>query len=224
MTATRLAETVETPQHSARPGPETQSYTANGLYLLCTKRRANKKWWNAQSLNTETNSEELGGLKRYPLTYVMSSCGRNKSDNWRTEFFDLYYLSTVVGNLWNTRGNLMVNSFYRRSQRPRGLRQELSSLARTLGSWIRIPLEAWMSVFCVFILYYAFYAGSGLATYRLCIGWRNSKSGHGPTKGCRAVIIIIIIKYRIYLIGDKAFVIFFLINFLKGPIPFDYET
>jgi hypothetical protein len=27
------------------------------------------------------------------------------------------------------------------------LRHELSSLARTLGSWIRIPLEAWMSVF-----------------------------------------------------------------------------
>jgi hypothetical protein len=24
---------------------------------------------------------------------------------------------------------------------------ELSSLTRTLGSWVRIPLEAWMSVF-----------------------------------------------------------------------------
>jgi hypothetical protein len=39
-----------------------------------------------------------------------------------------------------------------RSQRPRGLRHELPSLTRTLGSWVRIPLEAWMSVLCAFIL------------------------------------------------------------------------
>jgi hypothetical protein len=45
------------------------------------------------------------------------------------------------------------------SQWPRWLRHELSSLARTLGSWIRIRLEAWMSVF-------TFVLGSGLAT-----GW-----------------------------------------------------
>jgi hypothetical protein len=38
-----------------------------------------------------------------------------------------------------------------RSQWPRGLRHELSSLARTLGSWVRIPLKIWMSV-CAFIL------------------------------------------------------------------------
>jgi hypothetical protein len=43
---------------------------------------------------------------------------------------------------------------------PRGLRHELSSLARTLGSWVRIPLEAWMSV-CV---YSVFVLGSGIAT------------------------------------------------------------
>jgi hypothetical protein len=40
-----------------------------------------------------------------------------------------------------------------RSQWPRGLRHEPSSLARTLGSWIRIPLKAWMSV-CAFILHF----------------------------------------------------------------------
>jgi hypothetical protein len=42
---------------------------------------------------------------------------------------------------------------------PRGLRHELSSFARTLGSWFRIPLDAWMSV-CV---YSVFVLGSGLA-------------------------------------------------------------
>jgi hypothetical protein len=43
----------------------------------------------------------------------------------------------------------MVKLF--RSQGPRGLRHEMSSPAQTLGSWVRIPLETWMSVrlFCV---------------------------------------------------------------------------
>jgi hypothetical protein len=39
-----------------------------------------------------------------------------------------------------------------RSQRPRGLKHELSSLARMLGSWVRIPLKAWMFE-CAFILF-----------------------------------------------------------------------
>jgi hypothetical protein len=30
---------------------------------------------------------------------------------------------------------------------PRGLRHEMSSLARTLGSWVLIPLKAWMFVY-----------------------------------------------------------------------------
>jgi hypothetical protein len=41
-----------------------------------------------------------------------------------------------------------------RSQRTRGLRQEMFSPAQTLGSWVRIALEAWMSdcVSSVFVL------------------------------------------------------------------------
>jgi hypothetical protein len=35
---------------------------------------------------------------------------------------------------------------YCRLQWPRGLRHELSSPDRTLGSWVRIPLKAWMFV------------------------------------------------------------------------------
>jgi hypothetical protein len=45
-----------------------------------------------------------------------------------------------------------------------GLRHEMSSLARTLWSWVRIPLKAWISV-CVFPVF-VFCLGSGLAT-----GW-----------------------------------------------------
>jgi hypothetical protein len=49
------------------------------------------------------------------------------------------------------------------SQWSRSLRHDISSPARTLESWVRIPLEAWKSahVYCVFALPRA---GSGLAT------------------------------------------------------------
>jgi hypothetical protein len=50
-----------------------------------------------------------------------------------------------------------------RSEWPRGLRHELSSLARKLGSWIQIPLNAWMSV-CLFCVCVVLCVGSGLLT------------------------------------------------------------
>jgi hypothetical protein len=43
-------------------------------------------------------------------------------------------------------------AFLCQSQWPRGLRHELSSLSRTLGSWVRTPLKAWMSV-CVYSVF-----------------------------------------------------------------------
>jgi hypothetical protein len=50
-------------------------------------------------------------------------------------------------------GNLKFNADH--SGRPRGLTHELSSLARKLGSWVRIPLEACKSVcdYSVFVLF-----------------------------------------------------------------------
>jgi hypothetical protein len=53
---------------------------------------------------------------------------------------------------------------YSRSQRPCGLRHELSSLAGTLGSWVQIPLKARMSV-CAFILCLC-----SMCRYRPCDG------------------------------------------------------
>jgi hypothetical protein len=46
---------------------------------------------------------------------------------------------------------------------PHGLRHELSSPARKLGSWVRIPLEAWISL-CVYSVCAVLSVGSGLAT------------------------------------------------------------
>jgi hypothetical protein len=42
-----------------------------------------------------------------------------------------------------------------RSQWPRCLRHEPSSPDRTLGSWVRIPLNAWMSV-CIYFIFMLF--------------------------------------------------------------------
>jgi hypothetical protein len=39
-----------------------------------------------------------------------------------------------------------------RSLWPRGLSHELPSLAQTLGSWVLVPLDAWMSV-CVYSVF-----------------------------------------------------------------------
>jgi hypothetical protein len=89
-----------------------------------------------------------------------------------------------------------------RSQWPRVLRHELSSLARTLGSCVRIPLKACMSVLrALFRVCVVLCVDRGLATgwslvqgilptvYRIKI----LKRSQGPTNGCRAIIIIIII-------------------------------
>jgi hypothetical protein len=66
----------------------------------------------------------------------------------------------AMGTVKALSNELQVLLLTSRLQRPLGVRHELSSLARMLGPWVRIPLEAWMSV-CV---YSVFVLGSGLAT------------------------------------------------------------
>jgi hypothetical protein len=65
-----------------------------------------------------------------------------------------------------------------RSQWPRGLRHELSSPAQTLGSWVRIPLEVWMSV-CVYSVYVEALRRAdppSRESYRLCIDQETEKA------------------------------------------------
>jgi hypothetical protein len=88
-------------------------------------------------------------------------------------------------------GGLVLNSW--RSQWPSGLRHEPSFPARTLESWVRIPLEPWISVcvYSVFVLSCVQVAALRRAdlpvqgvlptVYRI----KDWKSGQGP-KGCRA--------------------------------------
>jgi hypothetical protein len=76
-----------------------------------------------------------------------------------------------------------------RSRWPRGLRHELSSLARTLESWLRIPLKAWvsvcsfgfMSVFsCVSVVALRLADHSSKESYQLC------KKNYGTEEEARA--------------------------------------
>jgi hypothetical protein len=88
---------------------------------------------------------------------------------------------------WNF---ITVNCKSRRSQWPRGLRHWLSSPARTLGPWIRIPFEAWMSVciYSVFMLSCVQVAALRWAdpppmeSYRLCTGLRTEKAARAKQR------------------------------------------
>jgi hypothetical protein len=81
-----------------------------------------------------------------------------------------------------------------RSQWPRDLRHEPSSSARTLGSWVRIPLEAWMPVclYSVFVLpceqvqALRWPHPPSKKSYRLFIWLKTWKGRHGR-RGCRAI-------------------------------------
>jgi hypothetical protein len=78
---------------------------------------------------------------------------------------------------------------------PRGIRYEQSSSARTLGSWVRIPLEAWLYVYIYSVFVLFFCVDSGLATGWFLVQWvlptvyriKKVKSGQGPTKGYRGI-------------------------------------
>jgi hypothetical protein len=63
----------------------------------------------------------------------------------------------------------------RRSEWTRGLRHVLSSPAQTLGSWVPIPIKAWMSV-CVYSVFVLFC----VCRQRLC-DWLNPGQGVLPT-------------------------------------------
>jgi hypothetical protein len=71
-----------------------------------------------------------------------------------------------------------------RSWSPRGLRNELSSIARTLGSWVRIPLKAWMSVYAFILCSCCPVCRQRLPSVSKRL--RNWRRGQGPTKGCPA--------------------------------------
>jgi hypothetical protein len=92
-----------------------------------------------------------------------------------------YQSAATVGLCYNDEAyhttvlNYCFLIFWGRSQYRRALSHELSSVALTLGSWIRIPLRAWMFSLCMrlFCVYVVLCLGRDLAT-----GWSLSKESY----------------------------------------------
>jgi hypothetical protein len=97
-----------------------------------------------------------------------------------------------------------------RSQRPRILRHDPYSLAGTLGSWVRIPLEAWMFV-CVYSVCIVLCVGSGLATGRSLVQgvlpsvkWSKWKNNLDTVRYKRKDLSKVILRIMyIYSVGNK---------------------
>jgi hypothetical protein len=70
-------------------------------------------------------------------------------------FLSTHYIEGSCGILVTTDCLCSISVIIRRSQWLRGLRHEPFAPVRTLGSWVRIPLEAWMSV-CVYSVFVLF--------------------------------------------------------------------
>jgi hypothetical protein len=104
------------------------------------------------SLNVTTENPH-GVLNSGPL--IKGRCCNHETNCATSKFL----FGSLLHKIIETRRPLI------RSQRPRGLRHEMSSSAWTLGSWVRIPLEAWMFA-CVYSVSVLSRVGRGLAT-----GW-----------------------------------------------------
>jgi hypothetical protein len=134
--------------------------------------------------------------------YILSCSLVNRSLNWSGK---ITFTRSVLP-YWNITQDKMVNyklftmsehifldirklnNSTSRSQWPNGLRHELPSHARTLGSWVRGK----DSVLCAFILFLYYSDPPSKESWKLCTRSRNWKSYQGQTKGCRTPIIIII--------------------------------
>jgi hypothetical protein len=101
------------------------------IILLAVLSHLNSRWVG------ETRMEVFGNTM---LRRIFASRDEEVTGSWRKMRKDEFY-------------NFQVTIRQTcRSQCPRGLRHELSSPAQTLGSWVRIPLEAWMSV-CIYSVF-----------------------------------------------------------------------
>jgi hypothetical protein len=98
----------------------------------------------------KTNPAHKGGMNIWEkhLLRVGDDSWRNLNlfANWKMHNDTIFQVCVTFSRLF------AILMYLRRSQGPRSVRHELSSPTWTLGSWVRIPLEAWMSVDSVSVL------------------------------------------------------------------------
>jgi hypothetical protein len=143
--------------------------------ILCCERGKNVRKFNV-CYNSE-GSEYVQSCKNIAISFYNKRV--SYSDHLYTAYphlysrwgsypwwYEAFFSFGITSWIWNTLYiYIHVDLYICRSQRPRRLRHEISSLAQTLGSLVRIPLKAWVSVcdYSVFVLSCVF---SSLAT-----GW-----------------------------------------------------
>jgi hypothetical protein len=96
-------------------------------------------------------------LRRCILVRTTNDCEEHPTFAFEAGIFDAlklqtFYITPLLCDYllqMPPTSNFGILSKESRSQWQSGLKHELSSLVRTLGSWVWIPLEAWMSV-CVY--------------------------------------------------------------------------
>jgi hypothetical protein len=111
-----------------------------------------KSWLTQHSKSTSI----LTCLRNLKLLTCYDFCSTDTTEQHRyTPFVGTHirYTYQNPGPISWLRNLFCFSESLRRSQWPRGLRHELSSPARTLGSWVRISLKAWLFV-SVFLFIY----------------------------------------------------------------------
>jgi hypothetical protein len=112
--------------------------------------------------NLPTNYLCLLAWKRNPQVLSLSMQPSNWTSSQSNKLQNIP-MSLPVGFTCGKQGAFILNFrprlFIRRSYRPRDVREhEMFSTAQGFGSWVRIPLETWMSAFVLSCI------GSGLAS------------------------------------------------------------
>jgi hypothetical protein len=136
----------------------------NTANLLSTCHHVCRLLWNSKSRKIiETHKCGCGFVFLFYVFQLIESyhsgVGQCCSKKWHNCFgknsrsTSSSYTKILLENAsYQKQNKILLNHISSRSQWPTGLRYEMSSPARTLGSWVRIPLKASMSVLCAFIL------------------------------------------------------------------------
>jgi hypothetical protein len=139
-----------------------------GKYNLCLQWRwllLHKADFLCRILRTINSTFPRNGVSslhrpRETLVLLFALHSNRRSDhkrlpNWTIHEKESSWWNAVQWFPWKNTSPLSAGILLNADHSGRGLTHELSSLARKLGSWVRIPLKAWMSVcfYSVFVLF-----------------------------------------------------------------------
>jgi hypothetical protein len=158
-------------------------YNTSVRLMVAAERQNVSLHWKPRPTQTDSEifrKETTFGNRKLVFTLMVSSVFIEGMDEYSCSILRPW--NYIHGSSWDVA-----------DQWQRGLRHELSSPARTLGSWVRILFKTLMSVLVAGLRRVDH---SSKEFYRLCKILRNWRRGQGPTKGCSPV------ECRSYFIGN----------------------